>query len=157
VITWRISQDTPDFEADDMRGRGAEITGGRWNRKGQALVYSADSIALAVLETVVHMQAKGLPLNRYLVAINIPDAVWQTRVIWTKDNAPIGWDAIPTGKASLDAGDEWIKNSTSAIAVVPSVIVAEEHNILINPKHPDATQISAKKIRKWLYDGRMVN
>ena len=157
VTSYRIAQDTPDYEAHDLGGRGAEITGGRWNRKGQALVYSAGSIALAVLETVVHMQVKGLPLNRYLVEINIPDAVWAKREIWTNVSAPVGWDSIPTGKVSLDTGDDWLKRCDSAIALVPSVIVAEEYNVLINPKHPDAAHISAVKVRKWLYDGRMMN
>jgi RES domain-containing protein len=157
VSVWRIAQDTPDYEAHDLAGRGAQITGGRWNRKGHAMVYSASSIALAVLETVVHMQVKGLPLNRYLVEISIPDAVWQHRLAWTKDTATVGWDAIPAGKVSLDMGDGWLKSGHSAVALVPSAIVAEEFNILINPKHADAAQISAKKLRKWLYDGRMTS
>ena len=157
VTVWRIAQDTPDYEAHDLGGSGAEITGGRWNRKGQAVVYSSVSIALAVLETTVHMRAKSLPLNRYLVEISIPDAIWKKRTGWTKDTAQVGWDALPTGKTSLDMGDDWLKQCKTAIAQVPSVIVAEEFNVLINPKHPDSRKISAKKLRRWLCDSRIGN
>jgi RES domain-containing protein len=75
-IAYRIGTDTPDYEADDLSGKGAEITGGRWNEKGAAVVYAAASRSLACLETIVHLAAGGLPLNRYLVEISIPDPVW---------------------------------------------------------------------------------
>ena len=60
---WRIGVDTPDYTADDVTGAGAKITGGRWNRKGNAVLYTSTSIALACLETVVHMKSGGLPLS----------------------------------------------------------------------------------------------
>ena len=55
MISWRIGTDTPDYAADDMDGIGAKMTGGRWNRKGTALVYSSSTRALACLETIVHL------------------------------------------------------------------------------------------------------
>lgn len=73
---YRIGTDTPDYEADDLSGKGAEITGGRWNEKGVAVVYAAENRSLACLETLVHLAAGGLPFNRYLVEISIPDPVW---------------------------------------------------------------------------------
>lgn len=71
---WRIATDTPDFVADDLAGTGARLTGGRWNRPGQPVLYCAASPALACLETLVHLGTGSLPMNRYLVAIDIPDA-----------------------------------------------------------------------------------
>ncbi len=154
-VAWRIGTDTPDYEAHELNGIGAEKTGGRWNSKGNAVVYAAPSRALACLETAVHMDDSGLPLNRYLVEIRIPIAVWKKRVTWSKDTCPVGWDALPQGRVSLRLGDEWLKGGKSAIALVPSVVVPEECNVLINPKHPDAALLRATKIRKWLYDSRM--
>jgi RES domain-containing protein len=61
---WRIATDTKDHEADDLSGKGAETTGGRWNAVGIPMVYTSLSRALASLETVVHLNAGGLPLNR---------------------------------------------------------------------------------------------
>ena len=71
------------------------------------------------------------------------------------EDLPVGWNAIPEGKVSLDAGDAWLKQGTTAILQVPSVIVPEESNALINALHPDAKKIKATKIRPWLYNNRM--
>ncbi|MFC7460585.1 RES family NAD+ phosphorylase [Hydrogenophaga defluvii] len=153
---WRIATDTRDHEAHDLSGKGAEKTGGRWNRPGRPLVYSANSIALACLETVVHLGAGGLPLNRFLVRISVPDDIWRTRKTRTAVDLPVGWGAIPECKVSLDVGDAWLKQSESALLVVPSAIIPEECNVLINPAHPNARRITAVKVRPWTYDQRLV-
>lgn len=154
IAVWRIASDAPGYTADDLTGAGAKLSGGRWNRPGGAMLYGATHISLAVLETFIHLNAGGLPLNRYLVEFTIPDAVWQrARQLRTP---PVGWDAIPTGKVSLDAGDDWLKANTAALMIVPSVVVNEEFNVLINPRHPDMLHVTARKVRKWLYDPRLV-
>lgn len=155
VRLWRIATDTPDYEAHDMSGKGAEKTGGRWNRPGKPMVYTASSASLACLETIVHLNASGLPLNRFLVAVDVPDALWRARKTYTAKQLPVGWSAIPAGKVSLDFGDAWLVDASSAVIEVPSVIVPEEFNILVNPLHPAATKIAAKKVRQWFYDSRL--
>ena len=151
---WRIATDTPSYTADDLSGAGAKTTGGRWNSAGNAVLYSSTSIALAVLETVIHLSAGALPLNRYLVRIDIPSKVWTRRQVLTASTASVGWDAIPEGRISIQTGDVWLTSMKSAILVVPSVVVPEEANVLINPNHPDASAIKATKLRRWLYDAR---
>lgn len=155
VQLWRIATDTPAYTADDLSGKGAEVSGGRWNRPGLPVVYSATHISLAALETVVHLQVSALPLNRYLVRIDVPDDVWVARKLDVLGTLPIGWDAVPTGKVSLDAGDQWLKSGGSLLYQVPSVIVPEEANVLINPSHPSVKRIRATKVRRWLYDARI--
>jgi RES domain-containing protein len=155
VTVWRIATDTKDYEADDLSGAGAKITGGRWNAVGDPLVYTSETQALACLETVVHLNAGGLPLNRYLVSVTIPAAVWAVARIETPDTLPVGWDADPSGRASIQFGTAWIKSQASALLKIPSVIVPDEYNVLINPLHPDSKTITAVKIRKWLYDPRL--
>ncbi len=152
---WRIASDTPQYEAHDLSGKGAEQTGGRWNRKGTPMVYASVSRSLACLETVVHFgSGDDLPLNRYLVQISIPIALWGSR--FELDPAHhAGWDAEPPGKVSTDWGTAWIQGKTTLLARVPSVIVPEEHNILINPQHPDVGKLAAVKVRKWTYDQRI--
>uniref|UniRef100_UPI0039F0CA4B RES family NAD+ phosphorylase n=1 Tax=Bordetella sputigena TaxID=1416810 RepID=UPI0039F0CA4B len=154
VTLWRIATDAPSYTADDMQGLGAKKTGGRWNRQGTPMIYTATSRSLACLETMVHLGAITLPLNRYLVEINVPDKLWDTRkeLDVTKN---IGWDAIPPGRVSLDAGDEWCRKNSSPLMCVPSVIVPEELNVLINPTHPAAADITSRKVRKWVYDLRV--
>lgn len=122
-------------------------------RIAAAMLYCGTNISLAALETFVHLKASGLPLNRYLVQIDVPDDVWNRA--YDMRNPPVGWDAIPAGMVSLDAGDSWVKGNLSALMVVPSIIVPEEHNVLINPLHPDVKKLTARKMRKWTYDSRM--
>lgn len=151
VALWRIAATTPKYAADDLSGAGAKSTGGRWNPVGMAATYCSESIALAVHETVVHLRSGGLPLNRYLVRIDVPDDVWAARHVLAP---PVGWDALPAGMISVQAGEAWLMSNASALLVVPSVIVPEESNVLINPLNPDAARIVATALRKWHYDPR---
>lgn len=152
---FRIAVDAPAYTADDLNGKGGEITGGRWNSKGVPVVYAAENRSLACLETLVHLAAGKLPLNRYLVEISIPDRVWAAGEIETVGTLPVGWDAEPASGTSIDYGTEWLRNQRSAILRIPSVIVPEEYCVLINPTHPDTKEITAVKVRRWLYDPRL--
>ena len=155
ISLWRIAVDTPEYLATDLSGKGAEITGGRWNRKGHPVVYASRSVALACLETAVHLKQRGLPLNRYLVHVRVPLNVWNGRLTLDPSTLPVGWDALPEGKVSLDVGDQWLGSGSTPLLEVPSVVVPEEHNVLINPSHPLSKAITAEKIRKWHYDPRL--
>jgi RES domain-containing protein len=155
VSVWRIGADTPEYEAHDLCGTGAEETGGRWNRKGVRVVYASGSRALACLETVVHLASgEPLPLNRYLVEIRIPLDLWNARALFDPASH-VGWDAEPAGKVSIEWGSAWVQRRTTLLAEVPSVIVPEEQNVLVNPEHPGAGRLTAVKIRRWTYDWRL--
>ncbi len=154
VSVWRIATDTPDYTADDLSGAGARITGGRWNTRGTPMLYASTSRALACLETVVHLGGGvALPLNRYLVRIDIAPALWAARTVFDADQH-VGWDALPAGRVSIAWGSAWAAQGGSLLAQVPSVIVPEEHNLLINPAHPQAAQLRVTKLRRWWYDPR---
>lgn len=155
-MVWRIGVDTPAYEAHDLSGKGAELTGGRWNRKGTPMLYTSASRALACLETIVHLEGSAvLPLNRYLVQILIPAHCWRSRIVFD-DAAHAGWDAEPAGRVSIDWGTDWAHLVRALVAEVPSAIVPEESNVLINPVHPDVATLRATKLRKWLYDQRLL-
>jgi RES domain-containing protein len=152
---WRIATDTPDYEADDLSGAGAKATGGRWNEKGAAVLYCSASIALAALETLVHLGSAGLPLNRYLVRLDIPDHIFAAAEVLDAATAPVGWDARPAGRASIACATRWLAGRKTLCLVVPSIVAPEESNILINPLHPDIGRITATKLRRWDYDPRL--
>lgn len=154
-IVYRIGIDTPNYEADDLTGKGAEITGSRWNQKGRAVIYAAESRALACLETVVHLGAGGLPFNRYLVEISIPDPVWAAARREGPASLPVGWDDQPAGRAIIGFGTDWLRGGRSAVLLIPSAIVPEECCVLVNPTHPRSAGIRAAKFRRWLYDPRL--
>ncbi len=155
MIVWRIATDAPHYAADDLSGAGAASRGGRWNERDVAMVYASESRALACLETLVHLDDGGLPLNRYLVRIEIPQPLWAAAERATFLSLPVGWDAEPASITSIRLGTAWARSGASAILRVPSVIVPEEENILINPAHPDTAGITATKARRWLYDPRL--
>lgn len=152
---WRVATDTPAYQADDLSGAGAKATGGRWNETGVPIVYASETRALACLETVVHLNAGGLPFNRYLIEITIPDDVWADARTESATSLDVGWDAEPAGQVSIQLGMAWIRSGNSALLIVPSVIIPEEFNVLINPDHPESARITAVKQRKWLYDPRL--
>ncbi|MEO8250055.1 MAG: RES family NAD+ phosphorylase [Burkholderiales bacterium] len=155
VTLWRIGVDAPDFEAHELSGTGAEGSGGRWNRAGTPMVYASTTRALACLETMVHLAKHPLPLNRYLVRATAPDAAWSAAIeLNPKELA--GWDAEPAGKTSLDWGTNWAASGASLLARVPSIMVPEEFNVLVNSAHPAIGTVRAEKVRKWLYDARLM-
>ena len=154
---YRIGTDTPSYVAEDLTGAGARTTGGRWNEKGLPVTYAAENRALACLETLVHLAAGGLPLNRYLVELTIPDAIWAAALRKTPATLPTGWNAEPAGRDSIAFGTQWLRSQASALLIIPSAIVPEEHCILLNPAHPDSAAIAATKTRRWLYDPRLAH
>jgi len=155
-VLWRIASDAPAYEAHDLSGRGAEMTGGRWNARDVPVVYASFTQALACLETVVHLGAGGLPLNRYLVRVEVADTVWAQADAVDIATLAVGWDAAPPGRVSLDFGTAWLASLRSPLLIVPSAIVPDERNVLINPRHPASVGVTAKKVRKWLYDPRLI-
>ncbi len=153
---WRIASDTPGWTADDMAGKGAASKGGRWNVAGEHATYASTSISLAAWETRAHLGRTGtkLPFNRFLVRIDIPEDIWAARVR-VATPLPVGWNAIPEGMVSRSLGSAWLAASGSALFAVPSVIIEEEDNVIINPAHTDAKRLRATKVRRFLYDHRV--
>jgi RES domain-containing protein len=107
---------------------------------------------MAVLETAAHIDDGGLPLNRFVVRIDVPDDVWAAREALDLAALPRAWAAIPAGRASEKLGSQWLAAGRSAILLAPSVIVPEEPVALVNPSHPDAKKLRASVVRRFEYD-----
>lgn len=152
MILWRIAAETRRNAADDLSGAGAAKSPGRWNDDGQSVLFTSPTIAIAVLETAAHVDDAGLPLNRYLVKIEVPAALWAAKTVMDVFELPAGWDSIPAGRVSVQAGSNWLRAGSSLILLVPSVIVPEEQAALINSLHPDAKKLSATIVRKFEYN-----
>ena len=146
---WRIATEGPTWCADDLSGKGAARDPGRWNSLGFPVVYASSSIALACLETLVHITGdQPLPLVRWLVAIEIPAEQWRLRTTLM--------EVAPAEASSKGWGDRWLVSQSSLIAEVPSVIVPEEGNLLINPLHSSCSELKATVVRRWTYDSRLI-
>lgn len=155
VHLWRIAKHTLQYRADDLSGGGAKITGGRWNSKGQPVVYAATGIALATLETLAHLGDNIAIRNAFLVRISVPPALWKQRQIISTEQLDPTWNAEPPGSTSVALGDAWLHGAGSALLLVPSVIVPEEYNVLINPAHAASARITASVLRQFIYDPRL--
>jgi formylglycine-generating enzyme required for sulfatase activity len=163
ISIWRIASQGRTWKANDLSGNGAARYPGRWNSLDRPIVYSSSSIALACLETVVHLAGDDpLPFPRQLVRITIPSHHWQQRKRFAKQEHS-GWDSAPTPEHAEDWlaatrawGDAWLLGLESLLAEVPSVIVPEETNLLLNPLHPDHGELKAEIVRPWVYDARLL-
>ncbi|WP_273388502.1 RES family NAD+ phosphorylase [Thermomonas hydrothermalis] len=148
----RIATAGKAWLANDLTGAGAARYPGRWNLEGEYVVYASTTLALAMLETVAHIDSHGLPLNRYVVWIDVPDDVWKARRVLKEEDLPRGWDAIPHGMASTQVGSDWYNANQEALLELPSAIVPEESIVLINAKHKDAKRLKATTGRRIDYN-----
>ena len=155
VMLWRIAKHTIQYGATDLSGGGAKLTGGRWNSTGVPALYASTTIALATLETLAHLGDNIAIRNAFLVQLAVPSAVWKKREIVLASELDPTWLAEPYGSASVEFGDDWLSADMAAMLMVPSVIVPEEYNVLINPRHPDVKRVGAKVSRQFVYDPRL--
>ena len=158
MIVHRLGKETAKYAAVDISGAGAAASGGRWNEKSLPVLYTSMTRALACLESLAHLTESTttptLPLDRYLLDIAIPEASWPAATIFVADDHP-GWDALPESVTALTWGSNWLRSRASLIALVPSVIVPDELNVLVNPLHPDFAAVQRVGARKWHFDPRL--
>ena len=131
-------------------GEGARIAGGRWNRPGEAVVYASASLALAAIETFVHLGDDALHIQFVHFRIEIPDSVRIQR----GRRPPPGWRAEPPEESSMRYGSRWLRQARTAVLEVPSAIVPSEMNYLLNPAHPDFRRITVGRPLPFVIDPR---
>ena len=151
MVLWRIATETRRYGAADLSGAGAATKPGRWNAIGEPVLYAAPTLAMAVLETAAHIDDAGLPQNRFVVRIDVPDKIWRARITLGVTALPVTWAAIPAGRASVGLGSRWLREGASALLEVPSVIVPEESVVVLNPAHRDSARIKATVVRPFEY------
>ena len=148
MIVYRI---TNSLYSNDITGTGAKLMGGRWNSKGVPLLYVSEHISLAVLEMLVNTKFKDLIIPLDLISIQIPEKVTQGEISLKKMKK--GW--ITDYGYTRFMGDEFIKNKQSLLLKIPSVVITEEFNYLVNPLHPDFKKIKIIETRSFKTDERL--
>lgn len=136
-----------------LDGEGARLFGGRWNRQGTSVVYTSASVALALLEFIVHLDTDALPLNLVIVEADLPDDLRVETV--RADALPSNWRRYRGPEVLQDFGTTWVAERRSAVLSVPSVIVPRERNYLLNPAHPDFTRIRVVRTEPFEFDPRL--
>ena len=127
----------------DLSGDSARLYGGRWNSPGHAVVYAAEAAALAVLEVRVHLDLDWslLPADYVLMAIELGSLTIESLEEMADD--PVGF------------GDAWLESRRSAVLAVPSVLVPESRNLLLNVAHPESSKATIASIRPFAFDERL--
>ena len=137
----------------DLSGTGARLFGGRWNSEGRSMVYLTSSRSLAVLEALVHLSPTNLPIDFCIMTIDAPDNFAEIKV----DQLPANWDEYPEPNSLKHIGNDFILKQKHLLLKVPSAIVKEEFNYLLNPLHPDASLVKIISITPFAFDQRLTN
>jgi len=148
MIVFRI---TNSFYKDDLSGVGAKLNGGRWNLPGYPLLYSSEHISLCVLEMLVNITLPESSLNYHLLKIKIPDTV-EPAIILNK-KLKLNWEDDEGYTRFM--GTEFLKNKQSLLLKVPSAVINEEHNYLLNPLHNDFKKVTVSKSHPFKFDNRL--
>ncbi len=133
-----------------LDGEGARLKGGRWNRKGVPVVYSSTTISLSLLELLIHSASYDEINSNILVRINIPDSLSSLPAVLKLKS---GWQN-DTGYSQF-IGTEFLNSRSSLLLRVPSAIIPEESNILINPLHPDMKKVKITSATPFRFDNRL--
>lgn len=138
-----------------LSGIGASMDdGNRWNSRFTRLVYTAESRALALLEVAVHLDlSEDLPTDRFLVEIEVPDDVTIQEI--RQDNLPTNWNEHPPTTSTQTIGDDFVFENKALLLRVPSCLVPDEFNYLINPHHVEMQGIQVCKTLAMGFDGRL--
>ena len=148
MIVYRISN---ELYKEDISGNGAAIYGSRWNSKNIKMLYTGEYISLCMLESLVHLRKIDIPTTQYLLSILVPDVEfqdiklsklkedWQHHINYTQ------W-----------IGDQFISGNQHLYLKVPSAIVPQEHNFLINPQHKDFKKTKVISSELLEFDKRLL-
>lgn len=136
----------------DLSGEGARLFGGRWNHVGTPCLYSSESRALALLEFSVHLNLHDMPRHLRTAIIQIPDKNIYTL---SPSELPANWMESPAPASTKDLGTKLLNTLDVLVIRVPSTIIPQEYNYLINPRHRDARQIQLISEEELVYDARI--
>ena len=151
ITTWRIIK--ARYADRAFEGEGARLAGGRWNKIGIPMIYTADSLALAALEILVHLpQPELLKLKFQRIPVK-----FDSRLVKSLNliDLPSDWDILPPPESTQTIGTEWAVKKKSVLLKVPSTIIREEFNYLINPLHPNFKKLSIGDAQKFIFDPRV--
>ena len=146
---WRIAKAK---HALDRSGAGGLADGGRWHAQGTPVIYAGLSVEICALEKLAHT-GTFLPADLMLVSLTMPD---DTALFETADcDTLAGWEATPPGVISIEFGTDFLRSARALGLIVPSAIVPEARNLILNPLHPRFAEVELKIERPFVFDQRL--
>jgi len=150
ITTWRIVKRKHARNA--FSGEGARLYGGRWNNPGTAMIYTAQSQSLATLELLVHLETSELLARYVFFAVSFSDSLVSET---DASQLPKSWRLDPPPAKLRTLGDLWVAGGASAVLRVPSALVPDESNFLLNPRHRDFARITIAGPEAFRFDPRL--
>jgi len=149
---WRICR--KPYVDTALDGSGGMYTSGRWHSKGNPIVYTASSAALAALEVLVHVDPLTAPADLRLLAIELPDDL--SIEVLEPITLPEGWHSVPAPAALQTIGSSWLTSGRTAALNVPSAVIKVERNFLLNPRHPEVQRVRILSDEAFSFDTRLL-
>jgi RES domain-containing protein len=149
---WRLVRPAYGEAAAAFSGEGARLYGGRWNAPGRRLVYASLHLSLAVLESLAHADRRRFGRDYVTFAIGVPPGL----VLELRDeDLPHDWRVRPVSPGARAVGDAWLAQRASPALTVPSVLVPQERNLLLDPGHPRFADIAIGPPQRFRIDARL--
>jgi len=137
----------------ELSGKGAALSGNRWNSKGTELIYTSESRALAMAEVAIHLSLSLLPKDYVMVEIDVPSYISILTLV--PDELPTGWNHFPHMLDTQKIGDDFVSERKNSVLKVPSAVVPGDFNFLINPHHPDFSTFEIVSQEDFPFDPRL--
>ena len=141
-------------EHADLDGMGGLFGPGRWHKKGNNVIYTSEHASLAAWEKIVHVASfENLPYDLWLIKIDIPNSIEIQTV--PKNILVPGWDDFPFSNETVDFGTSFLQKKEYLALKVPSVIIPDEFNVILNPLHPDIHKCRIISSEPFVFDKRI--
>jgi RES domain-containing protein len=149
MILYRIAREK---YVRDVSGRGGMLSVARWHDH-MPIIYTSPQSSTCILEKMVHLVQSEIHHDLQLIEMEVPDN--SSKQLLDVDDLPVSWTNYPAPPILQRIGNAWLSSMASLLLFVPSVIDPYTTNVLINPMHPEAKDISIQSVRKFIFDQRL--
>jgi RES domain-containing protein len=126
---------------------------GRWNKKGETVIYASSSRSLCILENLVHRGKFGMGADFFLFKLHVPESLIQHTV--QPENLPSNWSKSDSYSGCQEIGSAWYRAAHKPYMIVPSAIIPEESNLVINANHHQFQLIRIEHVSAYSIDDRL--
>ena len=138
---------------NDLTGTGARVYGGRWNHKATGVIYTSENRSLATVEYLIHVPLSIVPGDLSIACLEIPDHIIPKQI--SLADLPPNWRDYPAPPELADLGTNWALANESLLLRVPSAVVKNEFNVLINPMHLDMGYVAILHVESYTFNKRL--
>ncbi|MCD6392213.1 MAG: RES family NAD+ phosphorylase [Planctomycetes bacterium] len=153
MLVWRLCHKR--LVAEAFSGKGVYLYGSQWALPGSFVVCVAETLSLAVLEVLVHLDSEVFATSLVAISAEVPEDIEIQRVEF--DALPDYWQRTPAPRELQKIGTVWVREGQTAVLSIPSAVVSAERNFLLNPRHPDFSRILINTPCPFSLDARFVN